>query len=108
MSSHANHTNGSNFTVERRPKPGRRRLLIEALRWIASDERGRTYLADLVRESGALQRVVGAEAQTVMFLDGQRSIGFKVLNDVRALEDSQPFTALVSGAIKGESDGNDE
>src|SRR6476659_8988820 len=86
----------------------RRARLTEALRWIAGDARGRRYLADLVRESGALARVVAADPQTVMFLDGQRSIGFKVLNDVRALEDSGPFMALVSGAINGESDGSDE
>src|SRR4051794_27867893 len=86
----------------------RRARLTEALRWIAGDARGRFYLADLVRESSALQRVVAADPQTVMFLDGQRSIGFKVLNDVRALEDSQPFTALVKSAINGESDGSDE
>jgi hypothetical protein len=86
----------------------RRARLTEALRWIAGDVRGRLYLAELVRESGALQRVVAADPQTVMFLDGQRSIGFKVLNDVRALEDSGPFTALVRGAINGESDGSDE
>jgi hypothetical protein len=107
MSSYANHSSGSNFVVERRPKPGRRKLLIEALRWIASDERGRTYLADLVRESGALQRVVGAEAQTVMFLDGQRSIGFKVMNDVRALDDAAAFTAVVTEAMKGDGDGDE-
>ena len=86
----------------------RRARLTEALRWIAGDARGRRYLADLVRESGALARVVAADPQTVMFLDGQRSIGFKVLNDVRALEDGGPFNALVSGAINGESDGSDE
>src|SRR3954467_5372293 len=81
----------------------RRARLTEAVRWIAGDLRGRLYLAELVRESGALQRVVAADPQTVMFLDGQRSIGFKVLNDVRALDDSQPFTALVRSAINGES-----
>src|SRR6476659_8851648 len=85
----------------------RRARLTEALRWIAGDARGRLYLADLVRESGALQRVVAADPQTVMFLDGQRSIGFKVLNDVRALEDSKPFTALLTSALSGETDGTD-
>ena len=94
--------------VERREKAvrTRRALLREALRWIAGDARGRLYLADLVRESGALERVVAADPQTVMFLDGQRSLGFKVLNDVRALDDSPRFTALVTGALSGEPDGN--
>src|SRR5437868_5582547 len=86
----------------------RRARLTEAVRWIAADVRGRLYLAELVRESGSLQRVVAADPQTVMFLDGQRSIGFKVLNDVRALEDGVSFTALVSGALNGEDDGSDE
>ena len=83
----------------------RRTRLKDAVRWIAGDPRGRRYLADLVRESGALARVVAADPQTVMFLDGQRSLGFKVLNDVRALKDSNSFTALVTGALNGETDG---
>ena len=85
----------------------RRARLQEAVRWIAGDARGRLYLADLVRESGALERVVAADPHTVMFLDGQRSIGFKVLNDVRSLDDARPFTALVNGALSGETDGTD-
>jgi hypothetical protein len=95
--------------IERREKSvrTRRARLKEALRWIAGDARGRLYLADLVRESGALERVVAADPQTVMFLDGQRSLGFKVLNDVRSLEDGKPFTALVTGALTGETDGTD-
>lgn len=95
--------------VERRDKAvrTRRARLQEALRWITGDARGRHYLADLVRESGALQRVIAADPQTVMFLDGQRSIGFKVLNDVRSLDDGKPFTALVTGALSGEPDGTD-
>ena len=83
----------------------RRTRLKVAVRWIVGDPRGRLYLADLVRESGALERVVAADPQTVMFLDGQRSLGFKVLNDVRALEDSNSFTAQVTGALNGETDG---
>ena len=90
---------------KRKAAESRRTRLKEALRWIAGDVRGRLYLADLVRESGALERVVAADPQTVMFLDGQRSIGFKVLNDVRSLDDNQPFTALVNSALSGETDG---
>src|SRR5436190_15010840 len=99
---------GNQRHVERREKAHRTRRarLQQAVRWIAGDARGRLYLADLVRESGALERVVCADAQTVMFLDGQRSIGFKVLNDVRALEDGLSFTALVTGALSGEPDGS--
>jgi hypothetical protein len=95
--------------VERREKAvrTRRARLSEAVRWITGDARGRLYLADLVRESGALERVVAADSHTVMFLDGQRSIGFKVLNDVRSLDDAKPFTALVTGALTGETDGTD-
>ena len=95
--------------VERREKAvrSRRARLRDAVRWIAGDARGRLYLADLVRESGALERVIAADPQTVMFLDGQRSIGFKVLNDVRSLDDNTPFIALVSSALTGESDGTD-
>lgn len=99
---------GDQRHVERRTKSlnTRRARLKEAVRWIAGDERGRLYLADLVRESGALQRIAAADPQTVMFLDGQRSIGFKVLNDVRSLDDAKPFNALVTGAINGETDGS--
>ena len=95
--------------VDRREKAARNRRarLSEAVRWIAGDARGRLYLADLVRESGALDRVIAADPQTVMFLDGQRSIGFKVLNDVRSLDDIAPFTALVASALTGEPDGTD-
>jgi hypothetical protein len=95
--------------AERREKAAERRRarLREALRWIAGDARGRLYLADLVRESGALQRMIAADPQTVMFLDGQRSIGFKVLHDVRSLDDGPLFTALVSSALTGDSDGTE-
>ena len=93
--------------VERRQKAAclRHARLQDAVRWIAGDARGQLYLADLVHESGALERVVATDPDTVMFLDGQRSLGFKVLNDVRALEDSNSFTALVTGALNGETDG---
>ncbi|HEY4171334.1 MAG TPA: hypothetical protein VGM96_31370 [Reyranella sp.] len=98
---------GNRRHVERKEKTARTRRarLAEAVRWIAGDARGQRYLADLVRESGALERVVATDPDTVMFLDGQRSIGFKVLNDVRSLEDTKSFTALVNGALTGETDG---
>ncbi len=100
---------GDQRHVERRAKAARTRRarLAEAVRWIAGDARGQLYLSDLVRESGALERVVATDPDTVMFLDGQRSIGFKVLNDVRSLEDGKSFTALVDGALTGETDGTD-
>jgi hypothetical protein len=100
---------GNQRHVERREKAAktRRARLTEAVRWIAGDARGRLYLADLVRESGALERVAAADSHTVMFIDGQRSIGFKVLNDVRSLDDIRPFNALVASALTGDSDGID-
>jgi len=100
---------GNQRHVERREKAAktRRARLADAVRWIAGDARGRFYLADLVREAGALERVVAADSHTVMFLDGQRSIGFKVLNDVRSLDDARFFNALVTSALTGESDGID-
>jgi hypothetical protein len=100
---------GNQRHVERREQAARARRarLAEAVRWIAGDNRGRFYLADLVHESGALERVVATDPDTVMFLDGQRSIGFKVLNDVRSLDDSKSFTALVTGALTGDTDGTD-
>jgi hypothetical protein len=100
-------TNPEHIAQRKQAAEARRALLVEALRWIAGDVRGRRYLADLVRESGALQRVVAGDPQTVMFLDGQRSVGFKVLNDVRALDDATAFTALVTGAIDGGTDGTE-
>jgi hypothetical protein len=99
--------NPEHIAQRKQAADARRALLVEALRWIAGDVRGRRYLADLVRESGALQRVVAGDPQTVMFLDGQRSVGFKVLNDVRALDDATAFTALVTGAIDGGTDGTE-
>src|SRR3974390_454960 len=100
---------GNQRHVDRKEKTARTRRarLAEAVRWIAGDTRGRLYLADVVRESGALERVVATDPHTVMFLDGQRSIGFKVLNDVRSLEDAKSFTALINGALTGETDGTD-
>ena len=100
---------GNQRHVGRKEKAARTRRarLAEAVRWIAGDARGQLYLADLVHESGALERVVATDPDTVMFLDGQRSIGFKVLNDVRSLEDDMPFTALVTGALTGEANGTD-
>src|SRR3954451_5413304 len=79
---------------ERREKAAktRRARLTEAVRWIAGDTRGRLYLADPGRESGALQRVVAADSGTVMFLDDQRSIAFMVLNDRRSLDDEATYT----------------
>ena len=99
---------GNQRHVERKEQAARTRRarLAEAVRWIAGDARGQLYLADLVRESGALERVVATDPDTVMFLDGQRSIGFKVLNDVRSLDDAKPFTALVTGALNGETNGS--
>jgi hypothetical protein len=98
---------GNQRHVERREQAARTRRarLAEAVRWIAGDARGQLYLAELARESGALERVVATDPDTVMFLDGQRSIGFKVLNDVRSLEESRSFTALVTGALTRETDG---
>jgi hypothetical protein len=95
---------GNQRHVERKERAARTRRarLAEAVRWIAGDARGQLYLADLVHESGAL---VATDPDTVMFLDGQRSIGFKVLNDVRSLEEAKSFTALVTGALTRETDG---
>jgi hypothetical protein len=106
---HTTYDAGNQRHVERRTKNlnSRRARLTEAVRWIAGDARGQLYLADLVRESGALQRIAAADPQTVMFIDGQRSIGFKVLNDVRSLDDDTPFLALVSSALTGDTDGTD-
>jgi hypothetical protein len=97
---------GNQRQVERREKAVRVRLgqLKEALRWLLADRRGRLYLAELVRESGALQRVAAADPQTVMFLDGQRSLGFKVLHDARALDDDKLFLALVASTIAPNGD----
>jgi hypothetical protein len=109
MSDAASYDAGNQRHVERREKSARdaRAALKEAVRWIVGDARGRLYLAELVRESGALDRVVAADPELVMFLDGQRSLGFKVLNDVRSLDDTKPFTALVASVVTGEIDGTD-
>jgi len=97
----------ADITRKHRAVEHRRERLKAAVRWLAADVRGRLYLAELVRESGALHRVVASDPHTVMFLDGQRSIGFKVLNDIRSLDDPPTFTALVSSALTGEDHGDD-
>lgn len=90
----------------------RQTRLRDALRWILSDERGHLYLADIVRESRALDRVQSPRADMVMFADGQRSMGFKVLNDVRAIDDprdARQFAALCASALdKPKDDTNDD
>ena len=107
--SHSSYNTGDTADITRKHRAAehRRERLKAALRWIAADVRGRFYLADLVRESGALQRVVAADPRTVMFLDGQRSLGFKVLHDVQALDDPPSFTALISSALSGDDYGSD-
>jgi hypothetical protein len=95
---------GSQRKEENRNKSIKRRRsrLREALRWIVGDERGRLYLADIVRESHALERVQCATADLVMFVDGQRSMGFKVLNDLRGLGDAsgcRHFAALCASVL---------
>lgn len=97
---------GNPRQVERRDKAVRvrRGQLREALQWMLADRRGRLYLAELVRESGALQRVVAGDPQTVMFLDGQRSLGFKLLHDARSLDDDRLFLALVASVITPHGD----
>ena len=59
---------GNQRHVERKTKAARTRRarLTEAVRWIAGDARGQLYLADLVRELGALERVVATDPDTVM------------------------------------------
>jgi hypothetical protein len=97
---------GNQRQVERREKAVRvrRGQLKDALHWMLADRRGRLYLAELVRESGALQRVVSSDPQTVMFLDGQRSLGFKLLHDARSLDDDRLFLALVASVITPHGD----
>ena len=106
---------GSQRKEENRNKAIRQRQarLREALRWIMADERGRLYLAAIVRESRALERVQCATADLLMFVDGQRSMGFKVLNDVRALDeprdDGRQFAALCASALsQPKDDRNDD
>ena len=110
---------GSQRKEENRNKAIKQRQsrLSEALRWIVGDERGRLYLAELVRESRALERVQCPSADLVMFVDGQRSMGFKVLNDVRALDMSahggdarepRHFAALCASALTPPKDDNND
>ncbi len=104
---------GSQRKEESRNKVIRQRhaRLREALRWILSDERGQLYLADIVRESHALERVQCATADILMFVDGQRSLGFKVLNDVRSLDeprDVRQFAALCASALSQPKDDTDD
>lgn len=88
--------------------------LKDAVRWIMSDERGRFYLGHLVDESGALKRGVSGITEGVLYEQGVREMGLKVMEDVRALDEpGQPaknLIQLLSGAIKNpkkdEDDGN--
>lgn len=97
---------GNQRDVERRTKSAKVRVdkLKAALRFITGDERGRFYLAELVRETRALERVKGINPNDVMFLDGVKSVGFKVLNDVRALDDLKPFGLLLAAIFTKDGD----
>lgn len=93
---------GNQRDVQARTKAAtvRRGQLKEAVRWIMGDDKGRLYLADLVRESGALSRVSAITPELIMFDDGKRALGFKVLNDVRALDDARPFATLIATVLQ--------
>lgn len=108
---------GNQRDVERRNKAAKisRNKVREGLLWLLADERGRRYLADLVRESDAVAALVSVSSDGVMFREGKRSMGLKILNDVRTHAPEQ-FAALLTAAlanpVEGANDGgridNDE
>ena len=59
-----------------------------------------------MRESRALERVKGISPNDVMFLDGQKAMGFKVLNDVRALDDLRPFGQILASIFAPDGEDN--
>jgi hypothetical protein len=92
----------------RKKASARANRLKEALRWLLGDPRGRLYLGMLVRESHALTPEVGRSSDTVLFREGMRTMGLKVLSDVRALDNTALFLALIQDVIgkpTGDNDG---
>jgi hypothetical protein len=92
----------------RKQATARANRLKEALRWLLGDPRGRLYLGALVRESHALAPEVGRSSDTVLFREGMRTMGLKVLSDARALDNTALFFALIEDVIgkpTGDNDG---
>lgn len=108
---------GNQRDVERRNKAAKiaRNKVKEGLQWLLADERGRRYLADLVRESDAIAPQVGVTIDGALFREGKRSMGLKILTDVQAHVPEQ-FAALLmavlANPVEGANDGgrtdNDE
>jgi hypothetical protein len=97
---------GNQQHVEQRNKKIKSRTtkIKEALRWVLSDERGRRYLAHVIAESKALDRVKGITPNDVMFLDGVKSMGFKIFNDVKALDDPKALGLLLASVLQPDGD----
>jgi len=99
---------GNQTYVEKRGKALRtkRARVREALLWVVSDVRGRQYLADLVRETRCMQTTQLAMAQdAILFREGQRAVGFKILNDLRELGDLRPLGDVLGNVLNPNPDG---
>lgn len=97
---------GNQRDVERRNKAAKisRNKVREGLQWLLADERGRRYLADLVRETDAVAAQVAVTSDGVMFREGKRSMGLKILSDVQAHAPEQ-FAALLAAVLTNPTDG---
>jgi hypothetical protein len=81
----------------------------DALRWIMSDQRGALYLAELVRETGAIDttRVIPNTVDGAMVREGMRFIGLRIIADLQALDDLKPLGAVIAAVLKPEAGDKD-
>ena len=98
---------GDRRSVERRNRTlrARRARLVEALQWLVADERGRLYLARLVRDSEAITSQVAFAADGALFREGKRSLGLSILNDLRRHAPEQ-LPALLAAALADPQEGS--
>lgn len=73
-------------------------LADEGVRMAMADERGRAYLAELVRESQCLASVVAATEQGAMFREGRAVLGKKIMADVQRICPAQ-FPVLIQAVV---------
>jgi hypothetical protein len=82
-----------------------RARLKERLRWLMGDERGRTYLADLVRDSHAFATSeVSTTHDALLLREGMRVMGLRIANDVRE-HCPEHFPALLSLTMRNPLEG---
>lgn len=105
---------GNQRDVQKRNKAIRieRTKVDEAFRWIMSDERGRRFVAQQLRDSEALAPRVTRDAGMAMFNEGRRAHGLGLIHEISRLCPQHLANVIVlSQAVPalppGETDGPD-